>query len=225
MTFEGTLYYGYSNVWKIRVSPSGVKDGKEELFRVWIPNDSTEDNRWIFYNPKIAIIIQSKFDKSIKYYVPVSMFYTLKDAIKVMYNRIASDKVYDNLEGELYLDERKANKNRVKLTMFSDSIVFIPTIISQEADEVLLLKRGVKIESLSDPNKPSVEIEISELKSLYEILDRLDVNTYSLILTLAERIDNMDNKLDKIIDLQTKILKLIEKENIKSIKDQFTVEW
>jgi hypothetical protein len=36
---------------------------------------------------------------------------------------------------------------------------------------------------------------------------------------------SMDQKLDDILDTQHKILKLVEKENIKDIKNQFTVDW
>ena len=69
MTFEGTLYQGSTSNWKIRVSPTGVKDMEsEEIFKVWFPNgDKNPSKKWVFYNPKIAFIIQYKFDNTVKY--------------------------------------------------------------------------------------------------------------------------------------------------------------
>ena len=227
MVFDGTIYTSYSSIWKIRVSPSGVKDEEpQELFRVWMPN-GTKDNhkRWVFYNPKIALLIVHRFDKTAKYYVPINMLYALKDALKVMFNRITSKDMYAKVDGQLYLSEQNKTENKVKLTMFSDSIIFTPNIIEYENDDGLIQKRGIKIEALQDPDKTSIELDITELKNVYEILDRLDVNTYSLILSLAEQLGEMDQKLDKVIDLQTRILKLIEKESMQDFKDKFTVDW
>lgn len=227
MTFDGTLYTTYSSVWKIRVSPNGVKEEEpQELFRVWMP-DGTKDNhkRWVFYNPKIALVIAHRFDKNSKYYVPMSMFYALKDALKVMFNRIASKDMYAKVDGQLYLSEQKKIENKVKLTMFSDSVVFTPVVIEYENDDGLVQKRGVRIESIQNAEKTPIDLDINELKTSYEVLDRLDINTYSLILSLAEQLGEMDQKIDKVIDLQTRILKLIEKESMQDFKDKFTVDW
>lgn len=227
MTFDGTLYQGMTSIWKIRVSPNGVKDSQpEELFKVWMPNNGKEKSkRWIFYNPKIAFIIQYKFNNMIKYYIPVSMFYALKDTLKVMYNRVLDKDMYTKINGKMYLNESKANENKVKLTMFSDSLIFTPVLIEYEANDTTNVKRGIKIESTQDDNKPPINIDANELKTLYEVLNHLDINTYSLILSLIERMSSMDQKLDNILDTQHKILKLVEKENIKDIKNQFTVDW
>ena len=227
MTFEGTLYQGSTSNWKIRVSPTGVKDMEsEEIFKVWFPNgDKNPSKKWVFYNPKIAFIIQYRFDNTVKYYVPVSMFYALKDALKVMYNRVLSNEMYSKIDGKTFLNESKAIENRVRLTMFSDSIIFTPMLIEQETDEGIIEKKGVKIDSVQNLDKLSIPIDVIELKTIYEILNRLDINTYTLILSLSEQITSMDKKLDKVLDLQTKILKLIEKETVQDIKDKFTVEW
>ena len=227
MTFDGTIYNGSSSTWRVRVSPNGVKDEEpQELFRVWMPNGTTDNHkRWVFYNPKIALLIVNRFDKNAKYYVPISMLYALKDALKVMFNRIASKDMYAKVDGQLYLSEQKKVENKVKLTMFSDSIIFTPIMIEYEDDDGLVQKRGIRIEALQDTDKTPIDLDVNELKTVYEILDRLDVNTYSLILSLAEQLGEMDQKLDKVIDLQTRILKLIEKESVQDFKDKFTVDW
>jgi hypothetical protein len=153
------------------------------------------------------------------------MFYALKDTLKVMYNRVLDKDMYTKINGKMYLNESKANENKVKLTMFSDSLIFTPVLIEYEVNDTTNVKRGIKIESAQDDNKPPINIDANELKTLYEVLNHLDINTYSLILSLIERMSSMDQKLDDILDTQHKILKLVEKENIKDIKNQFTVDW
>ena len=155
----------------------------------------------------------------------MSMLYAMKDALKVMYNRLSSKDIYSKVNGQIYMSEQTANENKIKVTMFSDSVVLSPIMIEKEENEVTVYKRGVKIESLQDPDRTPLEIEVIELKTIYEVLDRLDINTYSLILSLAEQLGEMDQKLDKVLELQTKILKLIEKESLKDFQDKFTVEW
>lgn len=224
MKFDGTLYKSRATEWHIRVSPDGVKeDGPEEIFRVWLPNGEKDNSkRWVFYNPKIAIMIRSRLDKTAKYFVPMTMFYSLKDALRIMYGRLAGKELYSKEDGVLYLNQSKVAENSIKLSIFSDSFIFKPALIEVSEEET---KRGINIISTRSSDIAPLEMDVNEVKTIYEIIDRLDVNTYTLILAMAEQLGEMDLKLDKIMDVQSKILKLIEKNTVTNMAEQFNVEW
>lgn len=225
MVFDGLLYKGRWSVWKIRVSPEGVRDKEPTpLFNVWIPDGKQNKlHRWVFYNPKIAIVIQNKFQKEIKFYVPYTVFYNLKDTLRVMYSRLLQEGLYTTQDGILYVDQKNAMKKRIKISVFSDSLMFTPVAIQINEDENLW-ERGVKI--TSSTNEGILQLDINEVKTLFEVLDRLDINTYSLILSMAEQLSEMDEKLDEVLNIQRKILKLLAKSaNQTSNPNDFTVDF
>ena len=117
MVFDGTIYNGSTTIWKIRVSPQGIKeDEPAELFRVWMPGGEKDNHkRWVFYNPRIALLVIHRYDKNTKYYIPMSMLYAMKDALKVMYNRLSSKDIYSKVNGQIYMSEQTANENKIKV--------------------------------------------------------------------------------------------------------------
>ena len=58
----------------------------------------------------------------------------------------------------------------------------------------------------------------TDIRELCEILTHTDTQVYALILSLMETIDNMDQKIDRVLEMQSEILGLLRSNGDNKVK-------
>lgn len=219
MIVDSLLFRGLFTTWKIRVSPEGFRTvGKtkesvveESFFRMWTPDGKSH---YLFYQPRIILFIQEPKQPDTRVIIPISALYLIKDMMQASYHRLGTDRLYTKNDGVLYCDEKIAKSLQLSMKLPKENTVYsIPTIITNPytGEE----SRGIKLISTQAGGKPC-HITEDEIRTIYEILDRLDVNTYTTILSMMEKLVTMDGKLDRILETQNTILHILSKQQTRN---------
>lgn len=198
--------------WKIRVLPRKNQDGRydEELYDVWSP---TGKESMLVFNPTISIVIKGRHgDNQVSAMVPIHMVYALEHCLSTVYERLQVKGMYRSEGSSLYIDGNIAGRNATKLSLYRASLVMIPAVVTDRFTGKML--RGVR---LSYDGDVIGDLHHAELREICEVLNHLDINSYSMILALAEKLVRMDRKLDTILDGQAMILSILKNQGVGSV--------
>lgn len=215
MKIIATVFSGYEAEWRIRIAPRKRKNfERSELITFWNPSDSSDSESMLIYNPTISINVKNRYDSQLSAIIPVNMAYALEDALNVMYENLQTKGLYTKDGNILYIDPKVADKCAVKIPCFTGSIILYPAKIQTKSGEEIRAARVV-----SD-GKVIADMRHEELRELCELINHLDIQTFSLIASLLEKIDNMDKKLDRIMEAQATILDLLHRQGLNQVREQ-----
>lgn len=145
----------------------------------------------LIYDPSIALVIKDHSTGK-QLLIPVNMLNRVRDALYMMYQKLDTKGLFTTVDGKLYVDKKVAESCQLKTQLFKGPLIFTPTVYTDENvhKAIYMMYQDVRIIVKQD-----------DIPSIYNVLERLDVHTYSLMLTMLERMDEMDQKLDTVIDL------------------------
>ena len=212
MVLDHTLYREHGVLMKLRISPGSertqngeYKEGNE-FFRIWTPASGSQ---FIFYNPRVVLLLQADGNKESRIVIPVSSIYSFKDLLQVSRVRLREEGLFVLSEGTLYCDKRIAEKNKLKLPLPRGyTIEALPAVVHSYLSDTEV--PGIRL--YSTRSSSDIQLPADTVNTIYEMLDRLDTNLYSIISSVAEKLMSMDKKLDKIMDDQNKILRLLNQQ-------------
>lgn len=214
MIVDSTIFSGLYSEWKVRITPDGpnVENNgytKEELdqglTRSWQPENGL---KWIFFRPKISIIAKSKRESRHSIWIPTSLLYSLRDCIQTSYARLATKGLFYEKDGMIYCDKAEAQRQRILLPIPGGfSVLFEPTIIYGKDDKP---KLGISLRTSSNPDAV-VLLSRTEAKELFTILDHVDINSYSAILAMLEKLERLENRTDKLLQGQQQLIQMVGK--------------
>lgn len=206
MKILATIHQTYETDWRIKITPRKRRDGTYESSAVsfWSPEHT--DETMLIYNPIISIVMRNRFDKSAVITIPINQVYALEDALSVAYNNLNTKGLYTTDGQKLYIDAKIADKTAIKLTCFRDVIILYPIIMYLPSGEEL---KGIRFVS---NGKPVADMRHVDIRELCEKLNHMDLQTFSIIASMLEKMGEMDQKLDRILETQAEILQLLKSE-------------
>lgn len=214
MIVDSTIFSGLYATWRVRITPDGQnveKNGytKEELdqglTKLWQPEDGL---KWIFFNPKISIIAKSRKEPKHRIWIPTSLLYSLRDCIQTSYARLATKGLFYKKDRMIYCDKAEAQRQRIILPIPGGySVLFEPTVIYGKDDEP---KLGISLRSSSAPDAV-ILLPKTEAKELFTVLDHVDLNSYSAILAILEKLERLEDRTDKLLQGQEKLIQMVGK--------------
>lgn len=194
MKLMATIVSTRETTWKIRISPKNSKSETASIYRFWtIPEN---DELILIYDPSISLIVKDHATNK-QIMIPMNLISRVRDALYLMYQKLDTKGLYNIVDGKLYLDKKTAEKCQLKTQLFHGPLLFSPTVYQDETES--------KAIHLSFQDVKAV-VKQEDIPTIYNVLERLDIHTYSLMLTLLERMDEMDQKMDVVLDLLTNLL-------------------
>ena len=206
MKIISTIYRTMESDWKIRIAPRKLATGEydTELIEFWKPSNKADDSMLMF-NPSISLNIKNRAVKDSKaIIVPINLVYAFENCLSVIYNKLSTSGLYKVDRGKMYIDAKIADKCSIKLSVFKDSITFIPIIIYAKHTEEPI--KGIRL-YLS--GTPILDLRHNEVREACEILSHLDINTYSVALAMLEQMSTMNEKLDAVLSNQVTMLEYL----------------
>lgn len=209
MKLLATIHETQETTWRIRISSRKNPEKPEgDIISKWTPNTSNAESMLIF-NPMISLVVRNRFDTQKSILIPMTMFYPLGNILSVCYNGLANDKLYKQDGNTLYMDGNQAKHTARKLSCFKDVLVLHPCVISTNSGDL----KGIRIINASK-DATIGDLRHQEVRDLIEKISHMDIQTYTLVLSLLDQLDQMDQKLDRMISLQTEILGILKSEGI-----------
>lgn len=215
MIVDSTIFSGLYSTWRIRITPdvpNNVENGytKEELdqglTRQWQPEENGV--KWIFFHPKISIIAKSRKEPKHRVWIPTSLLYSLRDCIQTSYARLATKGLFYEQDGIIYCDKAEAQRQRILLPIPGGfSVLFEPTVIYGKDDKG---KLGISLRTSSSPDGVVV-LTRTEAKEFFTVLDHVDLNSYSAILTMLEKLERLEDRTDKLLQGQQQLIQMVGK--------------
>lgn len=208
------LYRGYEITWKIVVSPKGLKDdnGVSPTVRFWTPRGQPQD-KMLIYSPKIALsakYVPKRYDDPEEYQnheslnLPINMVYTFANRIRSVYQALADPKMFHkDANGNIIMDKNLAIQNSKKMSLYNANLVIMPAVVyygdSQGYGAVI-----------SMGGKPVGRMMHFEMKELCELIDHLDFQVYSILLSVLEKNCEIDDKLTRLQGDVSEILSILK---------------
>lgn len=216
MKLLATLKRGYEAEWRVRISPRKMQDGTYDASTVsfWTPPDGSAEDRMLIYNPTIGITVRNRFNKGDGILIPITLLYALSNKLMIVYNNLNTKGLYTTDGSKLYIDAKLADKAAVKLMSYRDTIIFYPVKVSVGSGEEI---KAIRIVA---NGKTIADMRHDEVRELCETLDHLDIQTFSLILSMMEQMNYMDEKLDRILQTQSEILQILKEQGLSHNKIQ-----
>lgn len=207
MKILATLYESFEMEWRIHVNPKGLKNDnpneRRPIITFWTPNNEPQ-SRMLIYNPKIALVGRMKrMQTEETVYIPINQLYAFANKLSLVYQGLSADSLKKRDGNHLYIDKNQALRLSQKMNLFNKNLVITPTVLTPYDTEVL----GVQ---MTVGGKFACSMPHSDIREFCEILTHTDVQVYSLILSMMETIDNMDQKMDRILATQNEILSLLK---------------
>ena len=207
MRLLATLYDGRGMEWRIKVSPGGTRDHPDEkVIKFWAPNNEPQ-NKMLLYNPKISLSGRSRdryAQTTEEVYIPVNRIYLFANKLMTVYRGLSSEKLKIRNENEkLFMDANAMLENSQKLNLFGKSLIISPSIVRYANEELLGVQftMGGTYAGMMDHN---------EVRELCEILSHTDIQVYTMLLSMMEKLDDMDGKLDRLAEGQAQILRVLQ---------------
>ena len=224
MIIDSTIHETRYTKWCIRIAPAPKSrdmitqaEAEETLFRSWTPQ---KGSTWVFYNPKITLYGQQRNNKDSRVTIPITMIPLFKTMLHDMI--VTLDKYKNHIfrrvgeEQELYIDHAKAKQYTKKLTIPRGNTITAMPAVGEYDDELSPVVQFQRETSYSP-----FYMSIPELYDLYDRLAHLDLTTYTAMLGMLEKIDQVDKKcaemnrkLDILVESQRNLIRLLDKGNL-----------
>lgn len=217
MKLLATIYSSRTMDWKVRIEPrvnqSHPELNSNSVISLWTPPNGKE--AMLIYDPKISVIGKPRYYGSndvTNIYFPISQLYGFIGHLSKCYRQLSDTKLYHRDGKQLYLDKQQMDQATQKLPLFGGSILIMPGIITERDQGDVY---GVQFVQNS---KYAGAMSHYDTKELCDVLTHLDVQSYTMILSIMERIVEMDGKLDTIISMEQEILQLLKADNVQKAK-------
>lgn len=199
MKLVATIASTYESTWKIRISPSrtAIANG-EDVYRFWTLPDT--DEMMLIYDPSIALSIKGRESKK-AILIPINLLQLVRNTLFTLYNKLNVKGVFNKMPNSntIYVDQAISEKLQFKIALFHGTVLFYPSV-NVRSDGTT--DPGIRIQ-YADVN---IFVKQDDIPFIHDILERLDVQNFAVMLTMLERLDRMDKKLDDMMYMINTIL-------------------
>lgn len=208
MKFITTLYDGRDLEFRLMVSPRTRKDADGnyvDMDRMMIHHVSKIGNQSLIFNPRVVITVRPKYWSdgiAPEATIPMHLFYRFVGVLTQVYNNCMDKGVYRE-DGGLFLDQKGAAAAARRMSLFRYSLTIYPDIMA-DRDNVQVRAMGFQL----DRTKLG-SVSMIEVPALIDVLDHMDLATYTVLIGMLEEIDELHTSNGIIINKLTQIEELL----------------
>lgn len=177
-------------------------------------------NQSLIFNPTVYLNIEGRDARgpgSPQASVPANMLYRFNGAMTKVYKSLGDDKMYRAEGRSLYLDAKMASQATRKLSLFRNVLVMSPITLSLGDDDPQTRAVAFAVDSTVIG-----ALAHNELLNLIDIINHMDLNSYTLMAGLVDQMAAMDEKLDKVLAALNSLLFEVKKKQLSN--DTFAVD-
>ena len=211
MKFITTLYQTKDLEFRLTLSPRARRDSDGKP----VANDddamlvhyvSKVGSESLIFNPSVYITVRSRYskDRNEEAVIPMNQFYRFVTMLTQVYNSLQSKGVYRE-DGGLFLDQKGARAAARRMSLFRASLTLFPDIISGP-DNTQIKGVGFQVDKTKIGS-----ISHMDTISLIDILDHMDLATYTIVVGLLEEMEGLNTGQQIIIDKLNHIEELLER--------------
>ncbi|MCM1531921.1 MAG: hypothetical protein NC114_06575 [Ruminococcus flavefaciens] len=169
-------------------------------------------NESLIFNPSVAVMVNSKMDRSQNAFIPLSLFYRFTGNLSAVYEALSDTKMYHVEGSALYVDKKRAVECARKLPLFRNTLTLIPDVYIDRSNT---FSKGIVF--LIDA-RPIGTITHQEALGLIEQLDHLDITSYTLMAGIIDELESANNRLSSMQDMIQKIYALLQQQQRTNIQ-------
>lgn len=201
MKFITTLYHSREVEFRLTIQPKNRKDANgnwsenETMLQHYVSKSRSES---LIFNPSVYISITSMSNVRVSATVPMHLAYRFTSLLTQVYNNSMSKDVYREDNG-LFLDQKGAIAAARRMSLYRYSLTVFPEIMpGADNSQVKGIAFQVDKERIG-------AIPLNEISTLIDILDHMDMATYTLVVGLLEEIQGLQLTNDIILQKLTTI--------------------
>lgn len=206
MRIYNTLYRGRDITIDVTVSTQSSLKDKDKGDKPLIERRTTKrtGEYYLSYNPQVGIKVGSTtLDKNLPVaLLPFNKIHLLQGLLEKSYNSLNTKGLYTKNNGVLYLDSKVAAGLATRLSCAVNSIVLVPAITLMTRDKNAETREEIQGVSVQVENKEIGRMTHYEMRDAIDILNRLDAPVYAVLMGIMDKIDEMDCKIDDIMNVQ-----------------------
>lgn len=187
--------------WRIRISGKKNDQLRNPRPERVINRFQYEDDMYLIFNPTVSIVAKNKDTKE-SFSVPLSRYHEFLRKLQSVYKGLQNPKLVTQDEERLYLNAKEASSVGKKLTLYNAVLIMIPAVIHAEDTDRL----GIQFQL---DGTEIMTIEHHSILELCEVMDRIDIQTITAVISISESMTDLERKMDRILDGQARILALL----------------
>lgn len=171
-----------------------TKDGKVDTNSTLITRYRSKiGNESLIFNPTIALVIRGRQTQAADAWVPLPLIYRFTASLSGVYQNLQTEKLYNTVEGTMYVDRNIALANSRRLSLFRNSITLTPGVTTNRTG-----KPTKAIDFIVD------EVEIgtmahTEVLGFIDLIDHMDIAGYAITAGIIDELESTNSKLDLIL--------------------------
>ena len=208
MKFINSLYSTNELEFVMNVQPKNQKNSNQGASSdgpLVTVHRSRVGNMTLVFSPTVALVVRSR-SRSIEdnAWIPLHLIPRFTSNVASVYHTLSDGKIVHSDNGKMFIDKKKAVSASVKMSLFRNGLMIAPAVLDSAGKPTV----GI---SMSIDGKIIGSMVHSEAMSLVDILDRLDLATYSVMAGMVDKLAEIDTKTEEILRVTMDIRNLMER--------------
>lgn len=151
-------------------------------------------NMTLLFSPTVALVVRSRKGSEESAWIPLHLIPRFTGNVAAVYRSLTDGRTFHTDEGtkELFLDKKRATKVAIKMSLFKNGLLIGPTIVNSYGKNVA----GI---AFSVDGKTIGAMSHVDAMSLVDVLDRMDLATYSTVAGMVDKLAEVDSKTESIL--------------------------
>ena len=158
-------------------------------------------NESLIFNPTVYLCIEANDrgrNSAPSAVIPATTIYRVNGMLTKVYRSIVDQKMYRAEGRSLYLDSNVAAKCIRKLSLYRNTLVVAPAVLSiGDADD----RHQIMAVSFSVDDMQIGLLGHQDLLNLIDVIGHMDINSYTMMAGIIDQLSTMDTKLDRILEI------------------------
>jgi len=165
-------------------------------------------NESLIFNPSVALILKSRVIRETitDALIPLNLIYRFTASVSAVYQKLQSEKLFLADGSSLYVDQKQALQHSRKISLFRNSLTITPGVASDRTGKLI---KGI---TFNIEGNPIGTMHHGEVLGLLDVMDHLDISSFTLLAGVVDEIASMNLKMDTVL---TKL------DNIENLLKQF----
>lgn len=150
----------------------------------------------LIFNPTVALVIKrngTPYTNDAQVVAPIHLVYQLGGIIGRVYKSLMDTDWYYKDDDQIHLVSAEVAKRSRRISLFKSMLTLGPTLINDmyvtNEIGIYFMKEGIDLGCLTH----------YEANALIDTINHMDITTYSLLAGLTEKVDQMDKKIDLLL--------------------------
>lgn len=198
MNLYSTVFSGREVIFTLKISPFRKKNEELEepqpkpLIERMVSKAS--GSQYLMYRPTVGLSIQSRKNQNIYAICPSHLIYQLAGIFYSVYQKLSEKDWYiASPDGSITIVSSEVAKMSKRMSLFRSVIEVRPTMLD-------VLNEGTVPGIMVIINRELCGTMLEyEVKAFIDMVNHMDISTYSLLVGLVDKVDQIDGKLDKLL--------------------------